>query len=407
MPEHVSEAQAVFQDTAAGRIKVTVFQDFHNALGVWSALEATGICVNAQTAERARLWFENVSITHSARPVIVVGRSETGETQFVWPFEMLQKNGIKCLHWIGWQQANYQMGLHTLNFARNASREDMHAILSRVASVVGANVALLHHQPFEWDGAPNPMALLPHHVSSNFGYSVLLDRDFDNLFRNRFSGKSRNTLRRKEKKLQAAGDVEMRWAETAEERHVLLETFFVQKSRQFAEQGIADAFKDEAVRAFYHDLASLPSGQDGTLEIAFLKVNQDIVAISCGIRHRDKFETLLTSIELGPMSRHSPGAILAKFQIEDCCRRGLNFFDMGTGDAPHKADWCDVSTALFETAIAFDEKGYLVTLPYIAQTAGKRFIKSRPRLWAMARSVRNMLYGNSGKPNHNQIKSAA
>lgn len=388
--------QSVTHETAAGRIRVIVFQDFQNALDDWASLEVSGICVNAQTAERARLWFENVSITQSAVPVIAVGRSESGETQFVWPFKMVQKNGVKCLHWIGWQQANYQMGLHTLNFARNVAHEDMHEILSHVASVAGANVALLHHQPFEWDGVANPMAMLPHQLSSNLGYSVLLDRDFDNLFRNRFSGKSRNTLRRKEKKLQAAGDVEMRWAGTADERHALLEVFFQQKSRQFAEQGIADPFKDEPVRAFYHDLASLPSGQDGTLEIAFLKVDSDIVAISCGIRHRDKFETLLTSIELGPVSRHSPGAILAKFQIEDCCRLGLNFFDMGTGDAPHKADWCDVNTPLFETAIAFDEKGYLVTLPYIAQTAGKRFIKSRPALWSMARSVRSMLYGSAG-----------
>lgn len=403
---HVSDVQSVFQDTAAGRIELAVYHDFQNVIDAWARLEARGVCVNAQTFERSRLWFENVSTLHGGVPVIVVGTSAIGETQFIWPFEMSSSKGINCLRWIGWEHANYQMGLHTLDFARNITAEDMRVLLERAAVLSRANVALLKYQPAEWDGVRNPMALLPYHPSASLGHSVLLDQDFENLFRNRFSGKSRNTLRRKEKKLRAEGRVELRWAATAEERHPLLETFFEQKSRQFANQGIVDAFKDENIRSFYHDLASLPSGKDGTLEIAYLKVNDDVLAISCGIHFRDKFETLLTSIELGPMSRHSPGAILAKFQIEDCCKRGHNFFDMGTGDAPHKTDWCDVHTELMDSAIAFDEKGYLMTLPYIAKTAGKRFIKSRPMLWAVARTMRNALYGNSSKPESEMSKSA-
>jgi len=397
----------VFQDTAAGRIELVVYHDFDNAIDAWSRLEARGICVNAQTFERSRFWFENVSAAQDAVPAIVVGTSAIGETQFVWPFEMSSQNGINCLRWIGWEHANYQMGLHTLDFARNVTAEDMKVLLERAATLSGANVALLRYQPAEWDGVRNPMTLLPFHPSTSLGHSVLLDTDFENLFRNRFSGKSRNTLRRKEKRLWAEGQVEMRWAVSPEERRPLLDIFFDQKARQFSDQGIPDTFKDENIRSFYHDLASLPSGKDGTLEIAYLKLNDGVLAISCGIHFRDKFETLLTSIELGPMSRYSPGAILTKFQIEDCCNRGHNFFDMGTGNAPHKADWCDVHTDLFESAIAFDEKGYLLTLPYIAKTVGKRFIKSRPMLWAIARSVRNTLYGNSAKPAHELDKSAA
>ena len=85
--------------------------------------------------------------------------------------------------------------------------------------------------------------------------------------------------------------------------------------------------------------------------------------------------------------------MLAKFQIEDACDKRLNFFDMGVGDAPHKSDWCDVQVSLFDTAIAFDEKGYAATLPYIAITAGKRYIKNSPALWTAARFVRNRFFG--------------
>jgi CelD/BcsL family acetyltransferase involved in cellulose biosynthesis len=95
--------------------------------------------------------------------------------------------------------------------------------------------------------------------------------------------------------------------------------------------------------------------------------------------------------------KFSPGSLLLHYLIEDACRRGLNFFDMGAGDARHKEEWCDIDTPLFENIIAFDERGYLLTVPLAAQEAVKRFIKTRPKLWALAQSVRRKLYGQRQK----------
>lgn len=395
--EHAVETQHGVQQTSAGRISLFIHENFHDAEEAWRYLETRGVCVNAQTFVRAKLWFETVSAPRGARLAVAVGCSDVGAPLFVWPFQAESVNGVSCLRWIGWEHANYQMGLHTLDFARKVQPGDMKALVQQAADLAEANAALLKYQPVEWDGAPNPFALLPQRPSSSNGHAVLLDKDFDNLYRNKFSGKSRNTARRKEKKLHGEDSFEIAWAHSPGERRPLLEEFFRQKSRQFSELGISDAFADKSVQDFYHALASLPSGQDGTLEIASLKVDGEILAIACGIRFRDKFETLLTSIGSGPLNRYSPGAMLAKFQIEDACEKGLNFFDMGVGDAPHKTDWCDVQVPLFDTAIAFDEKGYAATLPYIAITAGKRYIKNSRALWTAARFVRNALFGKQYK----------
>ncbi len=393
--EPVSDVSSDVLETSCGAFRLTAFQDFQGPSEIWRSLESTAICVNAFRLERTEMWFRHVSANIGSTAAIVVGGSDSDDASFVWPLELTVFRGVRCLRWIGWEHANYQMGLHTLKFAQSVTASDMRLILQSVADLTGANAILLRHQPTEWDGAPNPMALLPHLPSASDGYAVLLDSDFETLYRNRFSGKSRNTLRRKEKRLRAEGGVEIGWAKTIEERQTLLDTFFSQKSRQFAEKGIADAFADETIRAFYRDLAGVPFGQDGGLEIAHVSVSGNLVAISCGVQFRDKFTTLLTSIDNGPASRFSPGAILTKFQIEDACNRGLNFFDMGAGDAPHKAGWCDVKTPLFETAIAVDEKGYLATVPHMVTTAGKRFIKTQPALWRMARSARNVLFSRT------------
>ena len=394
-------------ETSAGRIRLTIFRDFESIEKQWQSLQANGVCVHEHLHALNEAWFRLVSKPGGAELAIVCGYSESGDVQFIWPFEVMQKRGLRCLCWIGWEHANYNMGLHTLDFARTASAEDIRALLSEAACLIGGvSAAYLKQQPYEWDGVKNPMARLPHRPSANMGHAILLESDFDTLYRNRFSGKSRNTLGRKERRLREQYTVEMGWAHSTEERAKLIEEFFRQKSQQFTEQGITDTFADPRHRAFYHEMAALPSGNPGALQIGYLKADSQIAAISCGIFFKDRFATLLTSIDDGPVRRHSPGALLLHFQIEDACRRGLNFFDMGVGDSRHKQEWCDVDTPLFESIISFDERGYLLTLPLTARLAAKRYIKTRPKLWSLAQTMRRTLYGQNRK-SHTPTETAA
>ena len=381
--------------TSAGLLRLTVIRDFKSIESQWRTLQEHGVCAQAQTYARSEAWFRLVSEPSGAELAIVCGHAESGDLQFIWPFEVTDICGIRCLHWIGAGQSNYNMGGFDRNFALSVTPEDMRALLNHAAGLIGANAARFDNQPVERDGVRNPMMLLPNRPSANDGHAILLDQDFDTLYRNRFGGKSRNTLRRKDRRLREDWDVTIGWAQTADERRSLLEEFFRQKARQFAEQGIANVFSDGPSRAFYHELASWPTGQQGTLEIAYLKTDDQYAAISCGIFFKDRFTTLLTSIHDGPMRKFSPGAVLLHRQIEDCCRKGLNFFDMGAGDARHKNEWCDVSTPLIQSSIAFDERGYVLTAPAALMTAAKRFIKTRPALWALAQGARRRLYGTS------------
>ncbi len=385
-------------ETSAGLVRLSIFRDFEPIQKDWQAFQTSAVGVQAQSYEHAEAWYRLVSKPSGAELAIVCGRSQSGKIEFIWPFEVSKRRGVRCLHWIGWEHANYNMGLHTLNFARETSPQDVRALLSEVACLIGGvNAAYFDKQPYEWDGVANPMAHLPLRPSANQGHAVLLETDFDTLYRNRFSGKSRNTLGRKERRLKEQAPIEMGWASTTDERRKLLDEFFKQKSQQFSEQGISDAFANSRHREFYHELAALPSGEQGTLEFGYLRSGDQVAAISSGTFFKDKFTTMLTSIDQGPIRKFSPGSLLFQYQIEDACRRGLNFFDMGAGDARHKEEWCDVDTHLFENIIAFDERGYLLTVPLAAQEAVKRFVKTRPRLWHLAQSVRRKLFGQRRK----------
>ena len=175
--------------------------------------------------------------------------------------------------------------------------------------------------------------------------------------------------------------------------------FFQQKSSQFAKEGIHNPFEDAEHRAFYHDIACKHSGGNAALEIAYLKIGGHPVAISSGVFFGRTFSLLLTSIDDGPARKNSPGSLLLHYQIEEACHRGFHYFDMGAGDARYKSVWCDINVPLFDSAIVFDERGYLVTLPLMAGAALKRVIKTHPELWSMAKAVRKSIFGrgqNSG-----------
>ena len=87
-------------------------------------------------------------------------------------------------------------------------------------------------------------------------------------------------------------------------------------------------------------------------------------------------------------------------QIEDACRKGLNFFDMGAGDPHDRNEWCDIEVPLFKSALAFDERGYIVTASSALMDGAKRFIRTRPAISSFAQDIRRTLHGAMGLPRH-------
>jgi CelD/BcsL family acetyltransferase involved in cellulose biosynthesis len=238
---------------------------------------------------------------------------------------------------------------------------------------------------------PNPLAALPRQQSPNCGYAISLDQDFDTLYRNRFSGRSRNSLRRKERKLQDLGAVEYGWAGTNAERGRMLEEFFSQKAAWFQKHGISDPFADPHYRGFFHSIAALPEGTPGRLELGFLKAGTKVVATFHGAEVAGRFHMLLSSIAPGESERWSPGILLMRNQIESLCARGAHYYDLGSGHAQHKSEWSDVEIPLFDSFLALDEMGYAVTIPLSVMSGTKRKIKNSKALWSMAQFVRRNL----------------
>ena len=383
-----------FVSTSLGTVSLCVTGDLENLKILWESLQAAAPCTAAQTYEWGRAWDEHVLAPRGDKPVIVVGYGPDGTPLFLWPFEMGTRAGLGFLKWLGQDHANYSMGLFAPEAARAFTRTDMSRLLHEAGRQAGASAAILESQPFDWDGVPNPFALLSHQRAPNSGYAVKLD-DFDALYEGQFSKRSRQTVDRKERRLRDMGAVEYGWAETRDNRLALLETFFAQKSRQFAAMGVKDVF-DEAARAFYRDLALLPDDNPSRLRLGYVALDGNVLATFSGALCHDRMGVMLSSLTEGEEQRQSPGGLLLRHQIEEACTAGVKFFDLGVGQARHKDEWNNIVYPLFDSFVALKPQGLILTLPLAAAARVKGVIKSNSTLWALAQDLRKRLNSRDG-----------
>jgi len=379
--------------TSLGTINVRLTSNLQNVKAVWRDLQEISPCTGAQTFDWAEAWVRNVLEPGGPCPVIALGTDPDGSTVFLWAFEMGRLAGMNVLRWLGAEHANYNMGLFAPGVAAALTADDMSRLLAEVGRQAGAAAAVLEAQPFSFDDVSNPFAKLTHQRAPSDGYAIRLG-DFTKIYHERFGKRSRSGLDRKERKLVNLGPVSYGWGETREENLALIETFFAQKAQQFAAMGVQDIF-DAKARSFYRELVQLEADNPSRLRMGYIKLGEEVLATFSGTRGHNRLLIVLCSLAPGEAQRCSPGALLVRHQIKEACAEGLSFYDFGAGSGAHKEQWSDVVLPLFDNMIAFKPQGLVLTLPLRALSYLKRSIKSDPRLWSLAQSMRARLFGYS------------
>lgn len=378
--------------TSAGPVSMKITSDLQTVASEWREIETAVTCTSAQTFDWARAWSVHMLAAQGRAPVIAVGYDADGQVQFLLPFESKKVGGLTVLSWLSQEHANYLFGVFRPAFAAALTKTDISRILNEVGRWSGASVAAFEAQPFSWDGIANPFALLSHQPAPNSGFAIRLG-DFETLYRERFKKRARQGLLRKERRLWEAGTLKYGWAESKQEKRDVLETFFAQKAIQFAAMGVTDIFTLEA-RAFYAALVMLPEDSPSRLRLGYVALNGEILATFSGTVVHDRVNVLLSSLADSPFQRQSPGAQLLRHEIEEACNDGLAYFDLGVGAARHKSEWSNEVYSLFDSYLALKPQGLAVTLPFTVKSALKRKIKSNPRLWALAQTVRKTIKGS-------------
>jgi CelD/BcsL family acetyltransferase involved in cellulose biosynthesis len=159
------------------------------------------------------------------------------------------------------------------------------------------------------------------------------------LFQARLHAKFKANCRRRRRKLEEKGKVELDRVDGGIALDAALEDgFALEQSGWKGGRGTAIA-QDAATRGFYTELAR-DAASAGRLSLFFLRLDGRPVAFQYGLTHGGRYFLLKPGYD-ETLAECSPGQLLTEDVMADCIGRALSEFDFLGPDMPWKRDWAD------------------------------------------------------------------
>ncbi|MDZ4380065.1 MAG: GNAT family N-acetyltransferase [Parvibaculum sp.] len=388
--------RAGYEARLAHAAGITLYESFEAAEPVWRAFEAHAAGTAFQSFDWLSIWHRHVGKRLGIEPAIAVV-TRVGEPAMLAPLGIERRFGLKRLVWLGGRMADYKGPLLARDFeARfdDVSGDGFAALWRQIRRALPRHdLVMLDSQPVSL-GTPsaplgNPFAALSSSPAPDAAYVFGLPSSFEE-FSQRYRPETRRIDRSKFRKLEAAGDVTFRFAETAEERIAMTEDILSRKAAQLAAQGISSIFEDADYLAAWHDLAALPEARK-LLEVAELRLDGEFLSGSIGHVWRGRSTLMVHTYDPEMLPKLSPGRLHLLKLLQSSIEAGIDTYDLSVGYAAYKESFCDTPMEMRNTIAGTSLAGMGAAVAMRTGLAAKRRIKSDPRLMKLVQKVRARL----------------
>ncbi|HUI94109.1 MAG TPA: GNAT family N-acetyltransferase [Xanthobacteraceae bacterium] len=387
-----AEVAAAPASRDVGIARIDIFDDIAAAAPAWDRLADGAIATPFGRRDWIELWQRHIGERSGTRPLIAVARDARDEPLFLLPLAARIHRLFTVAHYFGGRHSQLNMGLWRPDVAAALTAADLAGAFATIAQRGDVDLFLLLNQPATWDGRRNPLALLAHQPSPDDVFRV----DFagergDDVIKSRLKPALRGILKSKEKKLAKLAGYRYFRAASADEAERLLAAFLIQKAAHLKAQGVRNAFAAAGVADFLRaaTVDALAAGAP-VIELHAIEGDGEVLAVMGGVANPARFSCMFNSYTLGDHARWSPGLILIQHMLRHCADRAIASFDLGAGFAPYKRYFCKTIDPLFDTMLAFSERGHIAAAVCRTGLAGKRWIKSTGPLWAVVRAARRI-----------------
>lgn len=370
----------------------TLFTSFVEAEAQWRRFEAEAVGTGFQSYDWLAAWHASVGAAEGIAPAILV-ISLGGKPLMLAPLGIERRMGARCLVWLGGKLADYKGPLLARDFADRLPLGRFAALWPAIHRALPIHdVVLLENQPARLGGLANPFVALGGDLAPDAAYAFALPSDPEDLSLI-FRSETRRNDRVKERKLAEKGEVAFRIAQTPTEARALARQILDAKAAQLRHQGIASIFADEAHRAAYLELASLPR-EDGLMHLQVAALTLDGEMISGSIAHvwHDRV-TLMVHVYDPEHAKSSPGRLHLLRLMRASIEAKHAVYDLSVGYAPYKESFCDAPMPLYTLIEAATPWGLGASTVLNARRGVRRAIKTNDRLMGWLRSARARLAG--------------
>ena len=331
--------QATQRATASTITEVTERCGFQSLEAEWNALVQAVADEPFHRHEFLRLWLDEFAPRAQLR--VLVHRNASGHLQGALP--LVAEPGH--LYGVPVRQLLSASNAHSCRFDMLA-RDPEHsarALLGHLLSDTSWDLLLLKDVPeggagwHLWQSAR--LSGLPVGTWESLQSPFFPIPDTWESLQNRLSSKFRANCRRRRRKLEAQGRVDMECVTGGLHLEARLEEgFALERAGWKGQQGTAMA-QDTHTRGFYSSLAR-ESSRAGRLALFFLRLNGRAVAFQFGLQHRHAYFLLKPAYDEA-LGDCSPGQLLMEEVVRQGLAQGWRSFDFLGMDMPWKRDWTD------------------------------------------------------------------
>jgi CelD/BcsL family acetyltransferase involved in cellulose biosynthesis len=363
--------------------------DLGRAETVWRGLEnRRHFSTPYQRFDFLRPWQQRVGEREGLRPFIVIAYDRERRPLLLLPLALCEVHGIRIARFMGGKHATFNMALWDRDFATEATRVDLDALISAIRERSEADVLAFSQQPLKWRDLPNPMALLPRQASAND--CPLMTMAPGALPTARVSNSLRRRLKAKERKLMMLPGYRYRVATTDADIRRLLDGFFRIKPQRMAEQKLPNVFAEPGVEDFIRDACMTPlAGAGRVIDIHALECDDEVIAIFAGVADGQRFSMMFNTYTISGNSRHSPGLILIRDIVDHYAEGGYSALDLGVGLDDYKRLFCKGNEPIFDCFIPLGARGAVAAAAMSGLNRAKHFVKHSPALLQMAQGLRS------------------
>lgn len=372
---------------------ITLYESFEAAEPIWRAFEARATGTAFQSFDWLSAWYRHVGQGLGVTPAIAVVARQ-GEPLMLAPLGVETRFGLRRLVWLGGRLADYKAPLLAADYAARMAGEEFPRLWRQIRRAVPRHdLVMLDNQPL-WLGtasAPvaNPFASLKGAPAPDAAYVFDLPSTFE-AFSQRYRAETRRIDRSKMRKLEAAGEVTFRFAETVAERVAMTGDILDRKAAQLAAQGISSIFEEERYRAAWLDLAALPEERQ-LLEVAELRLDGDFLSGSIGHLRNGRNTLMVHTYDATKQARLSPGRLHLLKLLQSSIERGIAVYDLSVGYLPYKESFCETPMEMRNSIMGTSLAGLPAAAALRAALAAKRFVKKSPRLMRLVQRLRARL----------------
>jgi CelD/BcsL family acetyltransferase involved in cellulose biosynthesis len=371
--------------------KVDFLHDLGQAETIWRSLEnQQHLSTPYQRFDFLRPWQQQVGTREGLRPFIVIAYDRECRPLVLLPLALGKSHGIRAAHFMGGKHATFNMALWDRDFAVEATRADLDALISAIRERANADVLAFSQQPLRWHDLPNPMALLPRQASAN---DCPLMTIAPNASPSAWVSHSlRRRFKAKERKLKMLQGYRYHVATEDADIRRLLNAFFRIKPQRMAEQKLPNVFAEPGVEDFIRAACMKRLANGGRIiDIHALECDDEVIAVFAGVADGRRFSMMFNTYTISGNSRHSPGLILIRDIIDHYAEQGYHALDLGVGSDGYKLLFCKSNEAIFDCFIPLSPRGAIVAAAMSAFNRAKYLVKHSPALLNVAEGLRRVL----------------